>query len=237
MMCCADGHAGARGEADMGQGEVVVFAGGPAPGRHVRALLPEGAVVIAADRGGEHALALGLEVAVAVGDFDSIAPAALATLEAGGTRIERHPQSKAASDLELALDLAAALEPRRIVVVGGAPGRLDHLLGELLLLGSEAYAAIELDALLGRSLVQIVRGTRELHGRPRELLSLFALNGPAEGVATEGLVYPLGGERLQPGSSRGLSNLFAGDRARVEVARGVVAALRPGLRASLLAPD
>jgi thiamine pyrophosphokinase len=54
------------------------------------------------------------------------------------------------------------------------------------------------------------------------------VNGPAEGVHTEGLAYPLANETLEPGSSRGVSNLFAEKRARVTLKRGVLLAIRPG---------
>ena len=54
--------------------------------------------------------------------------------------IERHPAAKDATDLELALDAAIALEPARIVVVGDGGGRLDHLLGSCSLLGLDRYA-------------------------------------------------------------------------------------------------
>ena len=67
-----------------------------------------------------------------------------------------------------------------------------------------------------------------LAGRPGELVSLLAVNGPAEGVTTEGLVYPLRGESLEPGSTRGVSNIIASAQARVEVARGVLLAILPG---------
>jgi thiamine pyrophosphokinase len=208
---------------------VVVFAGGSAPSV---SSLPADALVVAADGGADHALALGLEVSVAVGDFDSITPEGLAALEQAGTRVERHPVAKNATDLELALDAAAALAPRRIVVVGGTDGRLDHLLGELLILGSEPYAAFELDALLGSAAVHVVRDERLLEGEVGELVSLVALHGPAHGVVTSGLEYPLRGETLAPGSSRGISNVFAARQARISVERGVVLAVRPGLAAA-----
>jgi thiamine pyrophosphokinase len=190
---------------------------------------------VAADRGAEHALGLGLRVEVAVGDFDSISLSALGALERSGARLERHSPAKDATDLELALDAATALGPRRILVVGGASGRLDHLLGGLLLLGADAYAGVEVDALLGRASVHVIRGERRLSGGPRELISLLALHGEARGVVSEGLVYPLRGEVLRAGSSRGVSNLFESDEARVAIARGVLVAVRPGGRASLSA--
>jgi thiamine pyrophosphokinase len=211
---------------------VVVFSGGPRPGAHVLAALPPGASIIGADRGAAHALSLGLRVELAVGDFDSIGRAALEELERSGARLERHHAAKDATDLELALDAAAALGPRRILVVGGASGRLDHLLGGLLALGAEAYAGVEVDALLGRASVHVIRGERRLRGSARELISLFAVHAEARGVVSEGLAYPLRGEVLAPGSSRGVSNLFEADEARVTLESGVVVAVRPGTRAS-----
>jgi thiamine pyrophosphokinase len=47
-------------------------------------------------------------------------------------------------------------------------------------------------------------------------------------VTTGGLVYPLRGETLSPGSSRGVSNVFAAAEARVTLERGVLLAVRPG---------
>ena len=50
----------------------------------------------------------------------------------------------------------------------------------------------------------------------------------AEFVRTDGLAYPLAGESLEPGSSRGVSNVFVSEMARVSVERGVLLAIRPG---------
>ena len=205
---------------------VVVLTSGAAP--VAAGPLPAGALVVAADGGADAALALGLRVDVAVGDFDSIVPATLAALEAAGTRIERHPAAKDATDLELALDEAIRLGARRILVLGSDGGRLDHLLGTLLLLASDAYAGVELDAVLGSTRVHVIRGERTLAGEPGETVSLFAAGGPAAGVTTAGLRYPLDGETLPPATSRGVSNEFAAAEARISLASGVLLAVRPG---------
>jgi thiamine pyrophosphokinase len=208
---------------------VVVFSGGWLPGSEpLGSLVPHDAVVVAADSGVDHALALGLRVDLAVGDFDSITPEGFAALERDEVRIERYPAAKDATDLELALDAALKLEPRRIVVVGTGGGRIDHLLGELLLLAAPAYAGVQVDALVGPGKIHVVRTRRALHGFEGELVSLLAVNGPATGVETEGLVYPLRGETLEPGSSRGISNVFAVREASIAVGQGVVLAVRPG---------
>ena len=212
----------------MSEEIVVVVSGGEPPDPRAALAVPLGAPVVAADKGLEHALALGLEVTVAVGDFDSASVEAVALAEAAGTRVERHQHDKDATDLELALDLAAAMSPTRILVLAGDGGRLDHHLAALLLLGSDRYAGSQVDALVGSARVHVVRGARTLDGAPGELLTLLALHGPAEGVTTEGLAYPLRGETLEPGSSRGVSNVFDADAAHVSVERGVLLAIVPG---------
>ena len=212
----------------MSEALVVVVAGGPPPLPASARDVPPDALVVAADAGLDHALALGLAVTIAIGDFDSASAEALATAEAAGTRIERHPAEKDATDLELALDAALELGATRVVVLASDGGRLDHLHSALVLLGSAKYAGVRLDAQVGRALVHVIRDERAIRGHSGELISLLALHGAAEGVRTEGLMYPLADETLGPGSSRGVSNVFAESEARVSVERGVVLAIRPG---------
>ena len=66
-----------------------------------------------------------------------------------------------------------------------------------------------------------------MHGVPGELLTLVPLGGAATGVTTDGLEYPLRGETLAPGTTRGVSNVFLGREARVTLERGVLLAIRP----------
>jgi thiamine pyrophosphokinase len=200
---------------------VIVLSGGS--GFPTLAGLPVGATVIAADGGAELAQTLGLVVDLVVGDLDSISAETLAGIE----RVERHAAEKDATDLELALVAALRFEPEQVLVLGGGGGRLDHLLGGLLLLAAEPFAGVRVDAQFGAAAVHVVRGERTLYGEPGELISLFAVHGPAIRVVTDGLVYPLRGETLELGSSRGVSNVFAAPEARIALERGVLLAVRP----------
>ena len=189
---------------------VVVVAGGTSPQSPLDGIVPAGATVIAADGGIDRALTLGLRIDLAIGDFDSASANGIEAAETQGARFDRHPAEKDATDLELALDSALALSPDRIVVIGDGGGRLDHLLSACLLLAAETYAAVMLDAYFGAAVLHVIRGSRTIRGTAGELVSLISVHGRAEGVTTSGLAYPLLGEALEAGSSRGVSNVFAG---------------------------
>jgi thiamine pyrophosphokinase len=208
----------------VGTETVVVVAAGEGP---ALPSLPAGAVVIAADGGLDRAVALGLDTDTVVGDLDSVAASTLAAAQDAGVTVIRHPEAKDATDLELALEEAAALDPRRVVVVASGGGRLDHLLAALLLLGSDLLAGVEVDAHVGDAAVAVIREERVLRGRPGDTVTLVPLHGPAVGVRTDGLAYPLRGETLEPGSSRGVSNVFVAPEARITLDRGVLLAIRP----------
>jgi thiamine pyrophosphokinase len=206
---------------------VVVTGGDPIAPEHAHDL-PAGARVVAVDSGLDHALALGLPIHLAIGDFDSVDPHHLAQAEEAGALVERHPTAKDATDLELAMDAALAMGPARIHVLGGHGGRLDHLLGNLLLLAAPAYAAVTVTARMGNARLAVVRRSAELSGPVGDLVSLLPLHGGALGVTTSGLLYPLVGEDLRPGSTRGISNELVHDPATVQIEHGVLVAIQPG---------
>jgi thiamine pyrophosphokinase len=207
--------------------KVVVVTTGADPGA-VRAEAG-GAAVIAADGGLDAALEAGVSPALVVGDLDSATAGGLAEAERLGIPISRHPAEKDATDLELALDAAIAHSPAIVLVIGSGGGRLDHLVAAVSGLASDRYAHAELDGILGSARVHVVRGERRLTGSAGEIITLLALHGTAEGVVTEGLRYRLHDETLEPGSSRGLSNVFTGDEACIRLSRGVLVAIRPGV--------
>jgi thiamine pyrophosphokinase len=211
---------------------VVVVTGGDALAPGQLPPLPDGALVVAADSGVDRAHALGLTVDVAVGDFDSVSGAGLARAEAGGAAVDRHPEAKDATDLELALEAALGQGPERVIVLGGHGGRLDHLMANALLLAAPALAEVDVTAQMGAARVDVVRPRRalELVGQAGDLVSLLPVHGPALAVRTEGLLYPLVDEDLPVGTTRGVSNELAAARGAVSLREGVLLAVRPGAR-------
>jgi thiamine pyrophosphokinase len=191
----------------------------------LRAELGEIDYVIAADSGLHAAQCLGLRTDLLVGDLDSVDPAAIADAPFD---IDRHPRDKDHTDIVLALNRARELGPRRLIVVSGGGGRLDHEFGNLLVLASADYAGMQVDALIGAARVAVIRDRRDLSGPPGRLISLFAVDGPARGVTTSGLRFPLRDEVLKPLSSRGVSNEFLGGPATISLTTGTLLSIEPG---------
>jgi thiamine pyrophosphokinase len=192
-------------------------------------------LVIAADGGARHAITVKRTIDRWVGDGDSIDPGDLAALAASGIRIERADPDKDESDAELAL-LAALHDGASSIVILGALGgpRVDHALANVGLLDHPALEGRPTwlyDAEGARiSLLVAPDGgdggmaggdaTRELAGRPGDLVSLIPLGVTATGVRTEGLRYPLAGEPLTLGRTRGVSNVRTGPVARITLESG-----------------
>ena len=110
----------------------------------------------------------------------------------------------------------------RAVALGGE--RLDHEAANLLLLADPGYDGVRIEARRGALCVRAVRGpgSLSLDAAAGTLVTLLPVAADAEGVRTEGLRYPLAGERLAFGKSRGLSNEIISTPASVALERGVV---------------
>jgi thiamine pyrophosphokinase len=202
---------------------ILVFANGELEnGPWLRPLLAAATAVIAADGGARHALAAGRRPDVLIGDFDSFDVAQCETEAELRPAVIRHPADKDATDLELALLLAAGRWDEEIVVVGWGGGRLDQALANVMLLAHPK--------LCGRRVVLAERGQRawlvvdatNIRGRPGDILSLIPVGGPARVAATSGLRWPLRDEVLHLGASRGISNELAAWEAAVEVSAGML---------------
>ena len=202
---------------------VVVASGALAPGDE--AWLDGADAVIAADGGAVALDRLGKQPDELVGDLDSTPAELVERLEAAGTRIDRHPVDKDASDTELALRAAIDAGASQVDLLGATGGdRLDHELANLLLLADPDFAGTELRAIAGPTVVRAVRGggRHSLRGEVDDLVTLLPIGGDAQGVTAAGLRWPLDAATLSMGRSRGLSNVIVGPDASVSLTDGVL---------------
>jgi thiamine pyrophosphokinase len=187
--------------------------------------LADADLIVAADGGARWLDAMGVRPDLLIGDLDSVDPDLVVRLAAAGAAIERHPVDKDASDAELALDRAIGSGADEVVVLGALGGeRLDHELANLLLLADPSWQVPNLRVVRGGTVVRAVHGGEGLSvlGAIGDLVSLLPIGGEAEGVRTVGLRFPLGGESLALGPSRGLSNVVVDHPASVSLERGTL---------------
>ncbi len=186
--------------------------------------------VIAADGGSVHAEALGLALDAVIGDMDSIPGSLREKLEAQGTTFNQSPSHKDETDLELALLYAIDQGAQSIVILGALGGRLDMSIANIMLLTHPRLITVHIELWVGNQTVWLIRPPgQELTGEPGDTLSLIPLGGDAQGVSTHRLAYPLVDETLVFGPARGVSNVFEGHTARVDLRKGLLLAVHtPG---------
>ena len=202
---------------------VVIFVNGSLPDpERVRPLLRPDDILIGADGGTHHLLALGLRPHEVVGDLDSLPPSLVETLQAQGTAVYRYPRDKDETDLELALRHALGHHPRAIRVVGALGLRLDQTLANVALLAAPWLEGVDVRLDDGVEEVLLVRSEATIEGLPGETVSLIPWGMPVEGVTTGGLRWPLREETLYPDRTRGISNELTGPQAHVCIRSGLL---------------
>lgn len=209
---------------------VVVVTGASALRPRALAAIPADAVVVAADGGLDHALAAGLAPDVLVGDLDSVTAASLAWASTHA-EVVRHPVDKDATDTELAVAHAVALDPERILLVAGGGDRIDHAVAALGALGAPALHGVShLEAWWGDDELYVVPAPRTvaLPLRRGTTFSVLAMHGPCQGVTVTGARWPLTAHDLAPLVGYGLSNQVLDPPVTVSATAGVVTVIIPG---------
>ncbi|NLT34963.1 MAG: thiamine diphosphokinase [Gaiellales bacterium] len=153
---------------------------------------------------------------VLVGDMDSISAGARRRVEEAGGEVVTLPAAKDETDLEHTLRLAVERGAEQATVLGALGGpRLDHLLGAVTLLTAPWLEGCRVRLCDARHEVFLARGQALIRGAVGDTVSLIPLTPDVREVVTESLAYPLRGEVLAQGSTRGVSNVMLSTEARV----------------------
>jgi thiamine pyrophosphokinase len=181
------------------------------------------ALVIGADAGGLHAAALGLELDLLIGDFDSLDAESRTSLEAQGVEVKLFPAEKDETDLELALLEAVKRGAEHIVVLGTSGGRFDMVLASVLLLAHPALIDTRSEFWIDQQTARLIRSPgSDIRGHSGDTISLIPIGGDALGITTGNLRYPLNHETLTFGLARGISNLMDADIAHIALRNGLL---------------
>ncbi len=179
-------------------------------------------MLLCCDGGLRHAKALNLTPQMILGDFDSVNPAMLESYGAQGIQIVPYPTHKDYTDMELAVEHALGHNPTAIYILGGIGSRLDHTLANIHVLHHALKAGVPAFLINENHCICLTDSTVTIDGKKGDLLSLIPLTSQVTGISTQGLAYPLRQETLAMGQSRGVSNVFTGDKANIQIDDGVL---------------
>jgi thiamine pyrophosphokinase len=201
----------------------VIFANGTLNNPEAaRRLFKPDDTIIAADGGAHHCAVMGITPALLVGDFDSLSGIEVEDWERKGTELIHHDPRKDETDLELALLIAQGLAREEALVLGALGGRWDQTFANLLLPAYERLEALKVTFWHDGMWVYLVRRQRQIQGVGGQTVSLLPVGGDVHGVTTQGLEWPLQGETLKLGATRGVSNVLVHNRASVSVESGLL---------------
>ncbi len=208
----------------MPQKRVVIIAGGDLEDLNFyHNMIGDDDYIICANGGTGHALALGLEPDLVIGDLDSLEPRDREALEEISAEMISYPSEKDKSDLELALDHAVSINPSGIVIIGALGGaRFDHAFVNALLLYIPLKKGIPARIVDERQEIILAREEVVINGTVGDCLSLFALTNEVSGIVTTGLKYNLNNKPLRYASTLGLSNELTASEVNINFQSGLL---------------
>lgn len=175
----------------------------------------DGDYVIAADKGYDVALSLGLTPDLTVGDFDSRGTAP------DSENLIVLPVRKDATDVGFAVEQGFEQGYSDFIVYGAVGGLLDHTFAnvaiahDIVMRGGSALFIGE-----AYSFTVIHNGFFDFSARDGGRISVFALGGTANGVTIHGLSYDVEDHTMPCTSHIGVSNEFIGKEVQISVEDG-----------------
>ncbi len=165
---------------------------------------------------------------VIIGDLDSANEDEIRYFEeqTGITWLRLVPE-KDDTDTEAAIRWAVGLGVGQIHILGGTGSRLDHVLGNIALLGIGLEAGVEILLADPNNRIRMIKKTlvlskQEQHGH---YVSLIPFTPKVTGVTLQGMKYPLNDAVLTCFSSLGISNEIVEEKAVIRLTDGILLAL------------
>lgn len=182
-------------------------------------------LIIAADFGMQFFYDAGQKPDQIIGDFDSVSAEVLRYFEAQeGICWTRLVPEKDDTDTEAAIRLAIAAGCREIHLLGATGSRIDHMLGNVGLLGIGLAKGVAMFLADPQNRVRMIKDSMVLSRKEQygKFISLLAVTPEVTGVTLTGMKYPLKDFTMRCYSSLGISNEIIEDAAEIRLKEGVL---------------
>ena len=183
------------------------------------------AVLIAADSGLDFFYRSGIKPDVIVGDFDSVAAEPLAFFRAQeGIRMQELNPVKDDTDTESSIRLAIEMGAEHITILGGTGSRLDHVLGNIELLGIGLQEQVSITILDAHNRIRMIdQGiTIKREEQFGTYVSLIPYTTEVNHLTLRGFKYPLSDYCLKGFCSLGVSNEISEEEAVISFDGGIL---------------
>ena len=180
----------------------------------IRKVIQSYDLFIAVDGGLNHCVYLGITPTWLIGDMDSLDQSLCDKFPMMQKLV--FPKDKDYTDTELALNFLIKKAPKSITLFAAFGHRIDHSLGNIFLLSrfpDKVFLETE------REILCVIKKSLELNTIPGQIISLIPLNGPVEGIFTEGLKWELSNKRLDK-DFLGISNQAIAYKIRITANSG-----------------
>lgn len=181
--------------------------------------------IIAADAGMEFLYRSHIKPDVIVGDFDSVDAEILSYFQGQqDIQIRALNPMKDDTDTEYAIRLAIEMGAEQIVLLGGTGSRLDHVLGNIELLGIGLQTGVEITLLDGHNRIRMIDKGISIRKQMQtgKYVSLIPYTEEVTHLYLRGFKYPLSDACLRKFSSLGISNEIVEEEARISFERGIL---------------
>ena len=180
-------------------------------------------MIIAADRGMEYMYAAKIMPDVIVGDFDSVNREALEFFQTKEF-IDLHMLNpeKDDTDTEYAIRFAIKKGADHIMILGGTGSRIDHVIGNLSLLGIGLESNVRIELVDPNNRIRMINSDLVIDKSRQfgKYVSIFPVFDKDNLISLEGFKYPLDKYTFKGYSTIGVSNEIVAERGIIRVHKG-----------------
>ncbi len=181
--------------------------------------------IIAVDSGMEYFRRTGRKPDLILGDFDSVSEETFAYFEKQeGITWKRLNPVKDDTDTEFAIRYAIEEGAEQIVLLGATGSRLDHVLGNIELLGIGLETGVEIFLVDTHNRIRMIKSGIQLKKEEQfgKYVSLIPYSGEVKHLYLKGFKYPLEDAVLKGFCSLGVSNEITADVAEISFEEGIL---------------
>lgn len=182
-------------------------------------------VIIAVDAGMDFLYHSKITPDVILGDFDSVDQEVFEYFENQPyiEVISLDPE-KDDTDTEHAIHYAIDSGATKIIILGGTGNRIDHLLGNISLLGIGLQEGIEIEMIDANNRIRMINQPITILKEEQlgKYLSLIPYSEKVKNITLTGVKYPLENAVIGGFNARGVSNEIVGDEAVISFSEGIL---------------